>query len=279
MNNFKENSAILQNKEEIFAFQKSELPLCIRMAGITHQDASYHIERKKERNSLFVFEYCMEGCGHLCIDGKRYLVKKGDTYILTPDTDQSYYADKSDPYKKIWVNIESSYLASLLAAHGLSYGVYHYEALSEFNEILSIAKSTQSPKLASAKIAPIVLRLIQSLSARYETEREQGLAAMIKERIDQLFTKSFSPMLLASQLHISISTMTRAFTAAYATTPYEYYLLSKERMAKELLQNTSLSAKEIAFRLGFSDEHYFSNFFKKRTGMRPIEYKESRFGQ
>jgi YesN/AraC family two-component response regulator len=45
-------------------------------------------------------------------------------------------------------------------------------------------------------------------------------------------------------------------------------------LAKSLLQNTSLSAKEIAFRLGFSDEHYFSNFFKKRTGMRPVEYKK-----
>ncbi len=278
MNTLLKNAAIFkENQEEIVAFPTEQgLPLCVRMAGITHPNENYRIERSKERNGIFVFEYCIEGCGHLTIDGKAFSVKKGDTYILTPHTDQCYYADKNDPYKKIWVNVESTYLDALLSAHGLSYGVYHYNAMRELDEILALAKSTKDCKAATERIAPILLSLIQSLSMRYERTEDLGLATIIREHIESACCTHFSPATLARALHISLSTMTRVFLCAYGCTPYEYYLRAKEKMAKTLLQNTGLSAKEIAYRLGFSDEHYFSNFFKKRTGLRPIEYKECR---
>lgn len=44
--------------------------------------------------------------------------------------------------------------------------------------------------------------------------------------------------------------------------------------AKRLLHNTTLSAKEIAYRLGFEDAPYFSRFFKKYTGQTLLEFRE-----
>lgn len=43
--------------------------------------------------------------------------------------------------------------------------------------------------------------------------------------------------------------------------------------AKRYLHNTDLTAKEIAYQLGFEDPHYFSRFFKKYTGQTPLEFK------
>lgn len=45
--------------------------------------------------------------------------------------------------------------------------------------------------------------------------------------------------------------------------------------AQRYLYNTDLSAKEIAYKLGFEDPHYFSRFFKKYTGQTPSEFKET----
>lgn len=42
--------------------------------------------------------------------------------------------------------------------------------------------------------------------------------------------------------------------------------------AKRLLMHTKLSAKEVAYELGFVDHTYFSKFFKKRTGLNPLEW-------
>ena len=62
--------------EEIYAFlEEAERPFRVIMAGITYPDPSYRIERKKERNHIFVFEYVIAGRGHLEIDGIKYEVK------------------------------------------------------------------------------------------------------------------------------------------------------------------------------------------------------------
>lgn len=40
-----------------------------------------------------------------------------------------------------------------------------------------------------------------------------------------------------------------------------------------MLVGTSQSVKEISFFLGFQSTEYFFSFFKKRTGLTPLEYR------
>lgn len=51
-----------------------------------------------------------------------------------------------------------------------------------------------------------------------------------------------------------------------------YGLIASE--AKRLLMYEKLSVKEVAAELGFNDPFYFSNFFKKHTGVSPKGYRE-----
>ncbi|HEX8021458.1 helix-turn-helix domain-containing protein [Mucilaginibacter sp.] len=44
--------------------------------------------------------------------------------------------------------------------------------------------------------------------------------------------------------------------------------------AKALLQNSKLSVKEIAFRLGFTEATHFSNYFKKHTDTSPVLFRK-----
>lgn len=44
--------------------------------------------------------------------------------------------------------------------------------------------------------------------------------------------------------------------------------------AKSLLQNSDTSIKEIAFLLGFTESSHFSNYFKKHSGLSPIQYRK-----
>lgn len=46
--------------------------------------------------------------------------------------------------------------------------------------------------------------------------------------------------------------------------------------AKSLLQNSSTSIKEIAYRLGFAESAHFSNYFKKHTDLSPVLYRKER---
>lgn len=55
--------------------------------------------------------------------------------------------------------------------------------------------------------------------------------------------------------------------------PMQYFLLLKIEKAKDLLQNTNLRSKQIAFDLGFESEHYFCRFFKQKTGLTPMHFR------
>lgn len=56
----------------------------------------------------------------------------------------------------------------------------------------------------------------------------------------------------------------------------EYLTKVRIEKAKELLKTTPLRAYEVAYKVGYSDPHYFSITFKKNTGFTPSEYKNSK---
>ena len=45
--------------------------------------------------------------------------------------------------------------------------------------------------------------------------------------------------------------------------------------AKSLLKHSKLTVTEISFSVGFSDSNYFSNVFKKQTGLSPLAYRRT----
>ncbi|TWJ04680.1 transcriptional regulator, AraC family [Mucilaginibacter frigoritolerans] len=45
--------------------------------------------------------------------------------------------------------------------------------------------------------------------------------------------------------------------------------------AKSLLQNSSISIKEVAYRLGFAELAHFSNYFKKHTHISPVQFRKN----
>jgi AraC family transcriptional activator of pobA len=46
--------------------------------------------------------------------------------------------------------------------------------------------------------------------------------------------------------------------------------------AQSLLNQTKMTMKEIAFKLGFTDTPHFNNFFKKQTGETPVAYRQAK---
>ena len=44
--------------------------------------------------------------------------------------------------------------------------------------------------------------------------------------------------------------------------------------SKELLTNTDMPSREVAYESGFDNPDYFCTIFKKKTGMNPMRYRE-----
>ncbi|RUS47917.1 response regulator transcription factor [Cohnella sp. AR92] len=85
---------------------------------------------------------------------------------------------------------------------------------------------------------------------------------------DQLSLKD-----IAAHVRVSPSHLSKIFSQEMGQTLTEYLTQVRIRRAMELLQSTPNKTFEIAFDVGYGDPHYFSNLFKRFTGMTPKEYR------
>ena len=274
--------------EDIITFLPGQMPgeerFAVEMTGITWPDARYHIER--ERSPLHCLEYVISGEGHIVMDGKEYRPKAGDAYLLPVGKNHSYWADGDRPWKKIWMNISGSLADALVAGYGLADAVVFEDCpvYPQFWEFLRVCRNygKNSQELAERTVLlfhEILLKLSANmLSARSQAGgREKSTvseaALQIKEYIDAHIYEKIAVSDLAQIASLSASQLTRVFRSAYGQSPYDYVLARKIDTACRLLLNTGMSVKEVAYRLNFVDEHYFSNVFCKRMGMPPGRYR------
>lgn len=80
---------------------------------------------------------------------------------------------------------------------------------------------------------------------------------------------------VARAARMSRSGLQRMFRAFQHESIHEFLLRMRLDQARQLLCDERLAIKEIAARLNFSSEFYFSRFFRKRTGLSPRQFRES----
>ena len=270
MNKYFSNEDIYYITDDI-----SQLPFYITIAGVTYPDPSYHINRKNSR--VFCIEYILEGSGTIEVDGKQYTVEKGDVYMLHQNTNHLYYSSNTTPWKKIWFNASGPLVQAVVNSYGLE-GVNiikDSDSLSFFERIVSLCKDVLPKSVINEKSALIFHELIAYLSNFTETNVSEYSDEVIKmkEYIDNHLTENVSSETLAGLIFKSKSQATRIFKSEMGTTPYDYLLERRFSQAKSLLRSTNLLIKEISYRCGFTDEHYFSDIFRRKCGTTPREYR------
>ncbi|MBT2291881.1 response regulator [Paenibacillus albidus] len=85
---------------------------------------------------------------------------------------------------------------------------------------------------------------------------------------DQLSLQEISRRIGVSPSHLS-----KVFSQETGQTMTEFLTETRIKKAMELLKTTRSKTFEIAFQVGYNDQHYFSNLFKKIIGMTPREFR------
>jgi AraC-like DNA-binding protein len=79
---------------------------------------------------------------------------------------------------------------------------------------------------------------------------------------------------LAVRLNMDRTTLFRYFIKQYGVAPKTYLDEVRLEKAIDLLSNTRLHAREIAYECGFSGPCYFNRVFKKAYGMSPGKWRK-----
>lgn len=256
--------------------QPKNSPFAITLAGITYENPSYEINRIN--SPIFTMEYVISGKGHIIVNGKEYTAEAGDSYMLPCYQNTRYYSDAVNPWRKIWFNAEGIFLSEATRSFNLSDKIvfHNVNTLAHFNKILEICKNKHlTPEEMNRKCASAFTELIMFISSEIsKNNRINDEALILKNYIDLHTEEPLSIKTLARLILRSESQTIRIFKNSFHITPYDYLLNCRISRAKIFLTNTGLPIKEIAYRLGFSDEHYFSNIFRKKTGISPGQYRK-----
>lgn len=258
-------------------FDENE-PFNVNMIGRTDctlfKEGRYRVERHDSQ--LSAIEYVREGSGYFEINGKKYRPRAGSVMILTKGSDHVYYPDKDDPWKKDWAIIDGPLAEALLRCY-VPEGEYCFENcdLSHFFARLR-ALAGEIPLNYNGFADNAVLLFCDALTTIKNLNRKKcnRIALAVKSALDANVEGSVTIEDIAARLHYSPNYVIRQFKEQYGCTPYKYYLDRKLKLAQLYLRNTDISVTEVAEKLCFADQHYFSNAFRQHCEMCASDYRK-----
>lgn len=101
----------------------------------------------------------------------------------------------------------------------------------------------------------------------------EEVVACIREDIDCHYSQPLKVSGYAKKYFFTQEYLTRLFRQHYQMTIQEYLLKVRMTRAKELLEDPSIKIQEVAARVGYSDNNYFSKAFRNFFGFSPTEYR------
>lgn len=249
---------------------------CIELAGITYPDKNYHIVRNHSR--IYCIEYIVSGSGYVRCGGEEFFPQKGDVYCLPAGLRHEYGASDEEPFEKIWFNVRGKLCECLFQTYQLE-ETFHFPdrpLYPLFKRFLSVCENERkSAKKLSAACALLLHEILMNLGSTADgpSFAEPSEVLRAKEYMDEQVYSKLSMDDIAQRVALSKSQLNRVFKKEYGMTPYDYFLSRKIATACMLLRNTALPIREIAFKLQFADEHYFSSVFRGKKGVPPREYR------
>ncbi|QRY58269.1 helix-turn-helix domain-containing protein [Sphingobacterium siyangense] len=134
-------------------------------------------------------------------------------------------------------------------------------------------------------LAHNIVKQIVLLAAIYAEDKQSGellgkstevsLVRHFQDLVEKHVKTEKQVAFYADQLNIGSKKLTNLTKEVLGVTPKGVIMAELLRISKKLIVESSLSIKEIAWELGYTDVNNFSTFFLKETMVTPTEYRKS----
>jgi AraC-like DNA-binding protein len=208
-------------------------------------------------------------------------LQPGDAAVLFPGVWHRYRPEPTTGWGIYWAHFQGS-IASRLREDRVfmpECAVVHVgvdEAMLEvFRTLLDVVRADSSGcgLIAAAKTMELLGRIRSGASQTANVPRIQAIVRETRLLLEQ--DPGGMPVIddLIQRFDVSRTHFFRAFKQETGQSPYKYHLQLTIRRAGEMLRNSAMSVKQIAFSLGFTSPYHFSKLFKSKMGTSPAEYR------
>ena len=249
-----------------------------------HADGYYFDIDKGRVLNEYQLLYITEGEGVFnSAHAKDVPLKAGDLFLLFPGEWHTYYPTGKHGWKSYWIGFKGKNVDDRVKAGFLSVDkpIYHVGFSADIIRLYEEAykRAQEEAPYSQQILAGIVNHLVglmYALERSMELSKDHTRVDMInlaRLRIRESLEADLTIQQIAEDLGVSYSNFRKLFKEFTGISPALYQQDLRLQRAKELLATTTLSIKEIAYRLRFESPDYFSSKFKIKTGKKPSEFR------
>ena len=245
---------------------------------------NYYFNKKRGRIlQEFALVYIVRGKGKLIVREQEFKLQSGSAFFLFPGVPHWYAPDIETGWDEYWIGFKG-HEAERLCNEGFfspekplfQVGIQQ-NLITLFKEIIELVKS-EAPAY-QLNIGSTILKLISTIISLEQKSIQPGESDLLIEKAKALFTENIQNNItieeVAAELGLNPSSFGKIFKNYTGLTPYQYFLHMRVNRAKELLETSDCSIKELAFKLHFNDQYHFSKLFKQKTGLSPTQWLKS----
>ncbi|MDH4460288.1 MAG: AraC family transcriptional regulator [Flectobacillus sp.] len=256
---------------------------------------NFKVSYPHRHDDFYEILFLTQGEGIHTIDFQQYAIRPNTIFFLSPGqihelalsedvqgyiilfTSSFYHFNKTDPHKlfelPFFYNLSQEtppiYLDNAECIQTLT-NLFR-EAISENKQYLS---DKDEAIRALLDLILIQCKRIYPLSQQDEkTNKGKIIVKRFKQLIEEKCKENLSVKDYANLLAISPNYLSETVKSVTGRTSTD---LINDRMIleiKRLLKHTDMGISEIAYSLNFADQSYFSKYFKKLTGLSPLEFR------
>lgn len=284
--------------EHLVRFDISTMPTTLYADYGSCRKPILHVDRTADHDVLLLI---LTGCMPVVEDGTEYFLKAGDVFFLkkgihhwgrTPfDENTSWFfihfrhAEVSDDlpeispdfyHKKSVHCTENDYKRALTLPKHL-HNMLNSDLTDKFKKMVELFNS-QNPYLI-AYLNTCLHELLVDIYMTYHTTTGSDTGAERTRKMYRFLSmhvnEPFSTEAIEKHMELSYKHLCEIFKKNTGTTLHQCHTNLKMERATRLLCTTEMNISEISEYLGYSDPLYFSNVFKKNTGMSPRAYRQN----
>lgn len=236
---------------------------------------SAKIEAYETNLSAFIFP--IKGKADIKFDNEVYTAERGKVIHGCKNKNISFKVLGNEDFE--YINIyyladrysnTNSYMNSVF-----EFGVKDYDEVIETLKQL-ILISSKNEIISKVALQIKTLLFLQDLFKEEKNKKistEKDMVSDISKFISENYMKEITLSKIADRYGEKASRVSYVFNKYLKTRPIDY-LIQYRMMAAYRLLNKGLGVREVAKRVGYSDEFYFSRLFKKKFGISPNKLKK-----